>query len=537
MNRYSLASLSVISGIITGLAWTSLGTSLLMLISFVPFFLIAFHIHENKKRYTPNAFFLYLLPGFVIFCILAMGWVRVASIPAAITIILGLSFLMSFTLWLSYLVWTRAGKIAGFISVLAFWCLYEYLNLHINILTPWLNLGNGLAKDIAFIQWYEVTGTAGGSVWILLSNLLLGISITSFHTNSHAKFTLLITWILIIIIPSAISLYRYHTIKENGSKCSEIVIIQPNVDPYTQKFMIPFDKQLNRVLTIAAEKTNSRTSWIVTPETTIDDPVNLQSMLNDKYVSDIRQFLKNYPQASFVTGMVSYRSYPEAKGIPSKSARKDASGLFRDYYNSAFRIDTGRNIEVYHKSKLVPGIEMQFLYGPGRLISRLLPGLGGTEWGYGIQDKRKVFTNPATGDKAAPVICYESIFGEYVTEYVRKGAELIFIITNDGWWKETYGYRQHLNFASLRAIETRRPVARSANTGISCFIDIRGKRIIESNWWDEEALSGCITPENTMTPYVRYGDYLLRIGSLTAVVMLIIVFVSIPLKKKFREIQ
>jgi apolipoprotein N-acyltransferase len=537
MNRYLLAALSVIGGIITGLAWTSFGTSLLMLISFVPFFLIASHIYENKKRYTPNAFFLYLLPGFVIFCILAMGWVRVASIPAAITIILGLSFLMSFSLWLSYLVWSRVGNTAGFISVIAFWCLYEYLSLHINILTPWLNLGNGLAKDIVFIQWYEVTGTSGGTVWILLSNLLLGISIRSFHRKSPAKYAAIITWIMIVIIPSAISLYRYHTIKENDSKCSEVVIIQPNVDPYTQKFVIPFDKQLKRVLAIAAEKTNRRTSWIVTPETTIDDPVNLHSILNDKYISDIRQFLKEYPQASFVTGMVSYRTYPGNAGIPSTSTRKDASGLYSDYYNSAFRIDTGRNIEIYHKSKLVPGIEMQFLHGPGRLISKLLPGLGGTEWGYGIQEKRKVFTNSSTGDKAAPVICYESIFGEYVTEYVRKGAELIFIITNDGWWKGTNGYRQHLNFASLRAIETRRPVARSANTGISCFINIRGNRTLESKWWDEEVLSGCINPENTMTPYVRYGDYLLRIGSLTAIVILIIVFISIPLKKKFREIQ
>ena len=116
----------------------------------------------------------------------------------------------------------------------------------------------------------------------------------------------------------------------------------------------------------------------------------------------------------------------------------------------------------------------------GKFISKLLPSFGGTKWGYGVQKERSCFEHPADSLKIAPVICYESVFGNYVADYVRNGAEAIFIITNDGWWKNTNGYMQHLSYASLRAIETRRPVARAANTGISCIIDIRGKRIKES---------------------------------------------------------
>lgn len=537
MNRYSLAALSVTGGLITGLAWTTTMTGLVLLVSFVPFFLIASHICENKRKYTQNAFFLYLLPGFVIFSILAMGWVRVASMGAAIAIILGLSFLMSFSLWLSYVVWTKSGNTAGLISVVAFWCLYEFLNLHVDILTPWLNLGNGLSKDIAFIQWYEVTGSAGGTIWILISNLLLGIAIKSFYRKSHYKYRILVIWVMVIIIPSAISVYRYNNIKENDSECSEIVIIQPNTDPYTEKFVIPFEDQLEKVLAQAGEKADKHTSWIITPETTIDDPVDLSSIENDRYISSVRNFMKDYPQASFLTGMVSYETYPLSTESPSKSARKGSAGMFYDYFNSAFRIDTGRNVEVYHKSKLVPGIEMQFLYSPGILLARLLPGLGGTQSGYGTQNEREVFLQPHTREKAGPVICYESIYGEYVTEYVRKGAGMLFIITNDGWWKNTLGYKQHLNYASLRAIETRRPIARSANTGISCLIDFRGKRILESEWWNKEVLKGCISPEYTITPYVKYGDYLLRIGSLTAIVILIVVFITIPFRNKYRNIR
>jgi apolipoprotein N-acyltransferase len=118
-----------------------------------------------------------------------------------------------------------------------------------------------------------------------------------------------------------------------------------------------------------------------------------------------------------------------------------------------------------------------------------------------------------------------------VTKYVKEGANAIFIITNDGWWKNTQGYKQHLWYASLRAIETRRPVIRSANTGVSCIINIRGERIVQSNWWEETALKGVFYPETRITPYVKYGDYLLRLGAGISIVILVTVFVAIPLKK------
>ena len=225
-------------------------------------------------------------------------------------------------------------------------------------------------------------------------------------------------------------------------------------------------------------------------------------------------------------GLVSYKLYPPSPDAPTKSAKKiDASGSYYDYFNSAFKIDTGKTIEVYHKSKLVPGIEMQFSNGPGRFLFKILPSLGGTEWGYGIQKERICFEHATHSYKIAPIICYESVFGSYVTDYVKKGAEALFIITNDGWWKNTNGYKQHLYYASLRAIETRRPVARAANTGISCIIDIRGNRTEETDWWAQTVIKGDICPDTRMTPYVIYGDYLLRISALISVLNLIVIFI------------
>lgn len=536
MNKYTLVALSVLGGILSGMAWTSWCTGLILLIAFVPFLLIESILFYNAKKYSLNSLFLYTLPGFVILNIIAIGWVRVASIAGAIFIIMGLSFLMAFTMWFAHVIRLRAGSFAGYISIVTFWLSFEFLNLNIGIMTPWLNLGNGLAKDILFIQWYDITGSAGGTLWILFSNLLLASWLAkSFRVKKTSHICLMI-WIAVIVIPTVISITRYHSIKQSNNGKKEVVILQPDVDPYSDKFNIPFEEQWERVMTMAKSAVSKNTSWIVTPETTIDDPVNEDDPDNNNYIKVARKLAYEYPGVSIVAGIVSYKLYPSSDKAPTNSANKiDDSGMYYDHFNSAFKIDTGKSIEIYHKSKLVPGVEMEFYSWPLKILSRLLPYYGGTKWGYGVQKERICFEHSSDSLRIAPVICYESVFGNYVADFVRKGAEAIFIITNDGWWKNTDGYKQHLYFSSLRAIETRRSVVRAANTGISCIIDIRGKRITESDWWAPAIITGDIYPESQLTPYVIYGDYLMRIASVISVFIILFVFAAIPLRKVFRQ--
>ena len=533
MNKYKLVSLSVAGGIMSGLAWSDWCSGLILLIAFVPFFLIEYLLSNNVKRYSRNAFFLYTLPGFVIFNILAIGWVRVATITGAIGVIMGLSFLMAFTMWLAHLIRLRAGNIAGYVALVTFWLTFEFLNLNIYLLTPWMNLGNGLAKDIMFIQWYEVTGAAGGTLWILCSNLVLSAYLANSLLTKKVNNVYLWIWLAIIIIPSAISINRYFSIQPVNTGAKEVVILQPDVDPYTEKFNVPFPQQWDKAMAMAKSAVSERTSWIITPETTIDDPVNEEDPQNNNYIKAAKKLAVDYPGVCIIAGIVSYKLYPASVEAPTNSARKiDDSGMYYDHFNSAFKIDTGKNTGIYHKSKLVPGVEMQYSFGAGKLISKMLPVFGGTKWGYGIQKERTCFEHPADSMKIAPVICYESVFGNYVADYIRKGAEAIFIITNDGWWKNTTGYMQHLSYASLRAIETRRPVARAANTGISCIIDIKGKRIKESAWWTPAIITGEIFPETRLTPYVIYGDYIMRIASVVSSVIFLLVFIAIPAREK-----
>jgi apolipoprotein N-acyltransferase len=533
MNKYTLVALSVAGGILSGLAWMGWCSGLILLIAFVPFFLIENHLFDNPKKFTPNTFFITLLPGFVIFSIIVLGWMRVASLLGAICVIMGLSFMMAFTLWMAHIVRLKAGNVTGFISLITFWLGYEFITLNVNIISPWMNLGNGLSKDIMFIQWYDVTGTSGGTLWILSSNLFLTLVLINATGKKKRNKLLLPAWILILFIPALISIIRYKTISPNIKEQSEVIILQPNTDPYTEKFKIPFEDQLRKVTEMAESEASENTDWIITPETTVDDPVPLDDLDNNKYIKTIKKLAEKFPGSSVVTGLVSYKLYPPTREAPTISARrKDETGYFYDHFNSAFRIDTGRRIEVYHKSKLVPGIEMQFSTGPGRFLSKILPFLGGTKWGYGIQEERTCFEHPVLHFKIGPVICYESVFGEFVSGYVKNGAQALFIITNDGWWKNTIGYKQHLSYASLRAIETRRQIARAGNTGVSCLIDIRGNRTEETKWWTTTVLKGTISPETTITTYVKYGDFLLRISAVISLFMLFIIFVVIPVRKK-----
>jgi apolipoprotein N-acyltransferase len=533
MKKYILTGLSVAGGTLSGLAWSGWCSGLILLISLVPFFIIENHLYVNRKSYSSNAFFIYLLPGFLIFSMLTLGWLRIASIVASVTVILGITFLMAFTGWLAHLVRLRKGNKLAVAALIAFWLSYEFLTLNADIITPWADLGNGLAKDIRFIQWYEVTGVAGGTLWILVSNILLSVILIRYESGVSRQKWLIIGWLITILIPSIISMARYYTIKPASVNQSEIVIVQPNFDPYTTKFTLPFERQLNKVISMAEPLISDNTSWIITPETTVDDPVNEEKTEKNIYIRMVMELAKRNPDAVIVTGMTTYKIYPPSEENPSNSARfLDSLNRYYDHFNSALKIDTSGVSGIYHKSKLVPGIEKQFSTGPGKLLSRILPYLGGSQWGYGTQKERSVFTGSDSETRVAPVICYESVFGRYVANYVKNGANLIFIITNDGWWKNTDGYDQHLTFAYLRAIETRRPVARCGNTGISALIDFRGRVISRTGWWTSETLKGNLTPETRITLYVRYGDVIFETGTISAIIIFIIAFLRIPFRKK-----
>ena len=199
-------------------------------------------------------------------------------------------------------------------------------------------------------------------------------------------------------------------------------------------------------------------------------------------------------------------------------------------YNTALSISDTADIQLHQKSKLTPGVEMMPSWWFMRPIKNLAIDLGGTVGTLKSEDKATIFDYGKY--KVAPLICYESVFGSYVTDFVKDGANMIFVITNDGWWGDTPGHRQHFEMSKLRAIENRRSVARSANTGISGFINQRGDVVECSEYWEPIALRNTLNVNDEMTFYSRHGDYLYRAASFVAMIVLCFSFVTSILRKK-----
>jgi len=126
--------------------------------------------------------------------------------------------------------------------------------------------------------------------------------------------------------------------------------------------------------------------------------------------------------------------------------------------------------------------------------------------------------------KVAPIICYESVYGNFVNGFVKNGAQFLAVITNDGWWQNTQGHKQHLMFSKLRAIENRRSLVRSANTGTSAIINQKGDIVKRLDYNKKGIIKASINLNNKLTFYNRYGDFIARISQFLSVLLILTIF-------------
>jgi apolipoprotein N-acyltransferase len=267
-----------------------------------------------------------------------------------------------------------------------------------------------------------------------------------------------------------------------------------------------YQQQFIKALALAKPNLNAQTHYLVLPETFITNNINEKFLNESEELVWFRDSLiKALPNLKVITGGNTYEFYEDPSKVTSTARFDKNSGLHYDVYNSAVYIDATSS-QVYHKSKLVPGVEKMPFPALFKPLENLALDLGGTVGSLGLQKERSVFKDETNQTAIAPVICYESVYSDYVSEYVRNGASLIFIVTNDGWWDDTPGYKQHLNYARLRAIENRRQIVRSANTGISCFLDELGNIYQPSKWWQEAVIAQHIYPNTELTFFSRFGD-------------------------------
>ncbi len=478
--------------------------------------------------------------------------------------------------WWGYRVCKRNfGARLGYAALILFWMGFEYIHLNWQLSWPWLTLGNVFASHPDWVQWYEYTGTSGGTLWVLLMNVLIYDIIKKYDVGSTryevkntklevrgAKYELrkLFPAISVLVIPFILSF----VVKPTGAPATpaaNVLIIQPNIDPYGKNDPNSVGEQVQTLLSLTSNNIDSSTRLVVWPETAMsaesqfedrvfgfnpvqpstkplwqqqETPTAAKIQVQQREVGfpaykPIWQFVQTHPNISLVSGIETFINYGMQAKTPTARQFGDGSGYY-DAFNAAIALKAGDTLTFYHKSRLVPGVETlpNFL----RFMAPVFEKFGGTTGGYGRQDEASIMQQPNQPYIVAPIICYESIYGEYVSTYVKKGANLLTIMTNDGWWGNTPGHKQHLQYARLRAIETRRWVARSANTGISAVIDEKGNILATQPWAKAAFIKYNIPMLTGETFYVKYGDVLSKVAVVLGGLLLAWHWVTL-LRKRF----
>ncbi len=500
--------LALCSGVLLTLGWPSAGFAPLLFVAMVPLLLAFEAIGSTRNNGRKYSLFAVAYTAFFVFNLLTTWWVKYASLFGAVAAVLFNALFMTTVFMLFSVSKRKFGTVTGYISLVVFWISFEYLHMNWDLSWPWLTLGNGFAGWVKMIQWYEFTGVLGGSLWIWLVNILLLKLLSPFVLGTdtlHRKKNIL--WLCILLfIPLSYSFFRYYTYSEKTNPV-KVAIIQPNIDPYNEKFSgMSSEEQLNRILKLAETVTDPATDYVVAPETALPDGMWEEDLAMQPHIMELKKFAESFEKLTWVIGAATHSLYPDSNNRSATARRFTQSEGYYDSYNTALQIQGDYAIGIHHKSKLVPGVEKMPFPAIFKHLDNFAIDLGGISGSLGVQDTPTVFRNHVSEFAVAPVICYESVYGDYLSRYIRQGASLIFIITNDGWWSDTPGYRQHLKYATLRAIELRRSIARSANTGISCFINQRGDISQATSWWVPDAISSTIHANSELTFYARFGD-------------------------------
>lgn len=535
MQKLKLVGLSILSGLMMGISWPATGNlAPLFFIALIPLLYVEYTISQNLDKYKSRHVFFSAYTAFFTFNIFTLWWIWFASVGGMAMVAFIYTFFMAVTFYWFHTSKKRLGSKRGYIALVVLWIGFEWLHSNWELSHPWNTLGNAFSNYPEFIQWFEYTGVLGGTFWILIINILLWnlikkLMLLKEPLKNNIKPIVIVC--AIICIPSIYSLLTYvnYTEKENPV---ETVVIQPNIDPYYDKFNNMTEaEQVDRIISLAKQKITLNTEYIVAPETAIPSGSYEDEFENNYGIIAIRKLIEEYPNIKFITGISTRISYGLREKKPTLTARLNRyTGEWSDAFNTAILIDRSPIIQTYHKSKLVLGVEkMPYpkLLAP---LESLALNLGGTFGSLGAEKEAKVFTSNTSA--IAPIICYESIFAEYCSSYASKGANLFFIITNDGWWENTPGYKQHLAFARLRAIENRRSIARSANTGTSSFINQRGDVINPTDWWTPDAIITTLNINTEKTFYTEHGDILGRLAAALSVLLLLSSW-TIKLKTKF----
>lgn len=507
--------LSFLSGFLLYLGFPDPSITPLLFLGFIPLLIIVEEVIEKKQ--SAWLAFRYSYSAFLVWNIMTTFWVANTSfIPSIVAFTLN-SLFMTIPFMCYYFFRKRFKLNISLIAFIAFWVSWEMIHLRWEISWPWLTLGNAFSSRSLWIQWYEYTGHMGGSIWVLTTNALLFKLYHHIKKGKTLSVMTLVYPIFLIMTPIFISFFIFFGYQEKGDPIN-VCVIQPNYEPHYEKFRVPQSKQVRQFTELVQENATDSTDYIVFPETSFG-LVNLDKLNSERTINTLFNTLDSFPNASLITGLASYKLYEEQEPGVNNLRKLSNNRGYMQVQNSAVELRERQiSSDVHIKGKLVPGAEI-FPYSKALFFFEpIVKKAGGSTAGHARSKDPTVLKDGVS--KVAPAICYESIYGYWMRKFVLNGAEAIFIVTNDGWWDNTPGHRQHLAYSILRAIELRRSIARSANTGVSCTIDQHGRVFNTIAYGERGAFNATLQANDELTFYAKHGDILGRISWLLSMIFI-----------------
>ncbi len=499
-----------------GIPWVIPPFCFLIFIAWVPLIQLEENLHERRNRYL---LFNYALAAFLLWNILGSWWITEAQWWGGGLIILANALLQALVFWAASRVRTVL-RIPFFFPFLFIWLGYEYFHNIWDLAWPWFNLGNGLISAAKLIQWYEFTGVRGGSLWIILTNFFIFKAVEIYRKMGPSATVLpAVGILLLLLIPAVFSHYIFQHVPPGGERV-KVALIQPNLDPYTEKFVAENQaRHMAEFFKTAERLCDGNTQYLIGPETLIVQQIDEENPSTSPYYRDLLALQKKHPGLHVLVGVHSYRKLDG--DIPAGSRFDREKGFHYEAFNTALYLAPGEAPQFYHKTKLVPIFErMPFVQCMGFLGGFSLE-LGGYNGTYSNRQERTRFESQSGSANILPIVCFESVFGPYCAGHLTEKKGFICMITNDGWWKNTPGYRHHFNFSPVRAIECRRDLVRVANNGISALIDARGTVMAKTGWWKKTTLKGEVHLRQGRTFFARHGDYLGRFAMVLGILFII----------------
>ncbi|TBR16277.1 apolipoprotein N-acyltransferase [bacterium] len=464
----------ILSAVLLALPFTNFNLWIFAWFGFIPFLFVL----QNK---TPlKAFLLAYFTG-VIFWSVVIYWLIHVTVLGTIILILYLSLYFGLFGFIIAPRITGAGKrVLVFIPVV--WVLLEFLRSYLLTGFPWAVLGYSQTSNLAVIQIADITGTWGISFLVVLVNMALYMVCFAHPAKNIRKQIALITLTSAAIVLGYGFLKLLHTDKGPSVVQERVAVVQGNIpqelkwDRHAQEYII------NKYTGLTHKALNDSPDLIIWPEASWPFLLTGEDILDKKGV----EFLDKL-NSPLIFGAVTVRE-----------------GL---YYNSAiFSRRNSKSLGIYDKLHLVPFGEYIPLKRAFPFLETIAP-IGDITRGnrYAIFSAKNDFS---------VLICFEDLFPELSRRFVSRGATFLVNITNDAWYKETTAAYQHLQASIMRAVENRVPVIRSANTGISAFIDNKGRvvSLVQDNSGRKIFIEGIasssmnIVKGNHRTVYNYIGD-------------------------------